>query len=82
VISSLNLPKRKLAKVIDTPRKEKMQKRSERAQKRSKFVEDLFSASNELEHTQEHASSDFEDLATELVYEASVQISNKEHNIY
>lgn len=65
--------------MIDTPRKEKMRKRSERAQKQSKFVEDLFSASNELDHTQEQISSDFEDLATELVDEASVQISNKEH---
>lgn len=78
VIPSLNLPKRKLDKVIDTPTKEKIRKRSERAQKRSKFVGDLFGASNELDQTQEQTSSDFEELANELINEARVQISNKE----
>lgn len=65
--------------MIDTPTKEKIRKRSERAQKRSKFVGDLFDASNELDQTEEQTSSDFEELANELIDEAGVQISNKKH---
>jgi hypothetical protein len=78
----LNLPKRKLEKVIDTLTKEKIRKRSERAQKRSKFSGDLFGASNELEQTRKQTSSDFEELDIELIDEASDQISNKKHILF
>lgn len=47
VIPSLNLPKRKHDKIINTPTKDKMRKRAERAKKRSDFVgQDLFDKSN------------------------------------
>lgn len=47
VIPSLNLPKRKLDKNINTPTKEKIRKRCERAEKRSNLHrQNLFGTSN------------------------------------
>jgi len=46
VVPSINLPKRKHDKIINTPTKQKMHKRAERAKKRSTVGQDLFGTSN------------------------------------
>ncbi|CAH1720476.1 unnamed protein product [Aphis gossypii] len=84
VVPSINLPKRKHDKIINTPTKQKMHKRAEQAKKRSTVGQDLFGTSNiSLDNTSPTIDtgqiSDIEELATELQDINSVQILDKEN---
>ncbi|KAF0703223.1 THAP-type domain-containing protein, partial [Aphis craccivora] len=79
VVPSINLPKRKHDKIINTPTKQKMHKRAERAKKRSTVGQDFLDNTSPTIDTEQ--ISDIEELATELQDVNSVQILDKENII-